>query len=56
MTRIDLEEHRLIAVSTVTVAVGQPYVAFVPAHKAERPLVRMLLEVLKSHAPSQPPP
>ena len=48
MTRIDLEEHRLIAVSTVTVPVGQPYVAFVPALKAERPLVRMLLQLLRS--------
>ena len=48
MTRIDLEDHRLIAVSTVAVPVGQPYVAFVPALKAERPLVRLLLQLLRS--------
>ena len=46
MTRVDLEAHRLVAASTVTVPVGQPYAAFVPPMRAERPLVRMLLDHL----------
>ena len=46
MTRVDLEAHRLIATSTVTVPVGQSYAAFVPPMRAERPLVRMLLSHL----------
>ena len=46
MTRLDLEELRLIAVSTVTVPIGQPYAAFVPPMRAERPLVLMLLGFL----------
>ena len=47
LARVDLEADRLIALSPVSLSVGQPYVAFSPPPRADRPLVRALLDLLR---------
>jgi LysR family glycine cleavage system transcriptional activator len=51
MARADLEAGRLIALSSVSVRLGQPYCAFMPSAKAERADVAGLVELLGRTAP-----
>lgn len=52
MARADLESGRLIALSSVSVRLGHPYCAFMPAAKAERADVAGLVALLNKKAPS----
>ena len=48
MARRDLEAGKLIALSAASIQLGQPYCAFVPNAKSQRPDIRRLIEVLTS--------
>ncbi|PDQ22840.1 LysR family transcriptional regulator [Mesorhizobium sanjuanii] len=52
MARADLEAGRLIALSSVSVRLGQPYCAFMVPAKAERADVAGLVDLLSKTAPS----
>ena len=52
MANADLEAGRLIALSSVSVRLGQPYCAFMLPAKAERADIAGLVELLNKTAPS----
>ncbi|MDX8516801.1 LysR substrate-binding domain-containing protein [Mesorhizobium sp. VK23D] len=54
MAADDLEAGRLIALSPVSVRLGQPYCAFMPAAKADRADVAGLIDLLTKTAPDAP--
>lgn len=54
LARADLEAGRLIALSSTSVRLGQPYCAFVPPAKIQRSDVSCLIELLKADAPAAP--
>jgi len=47
MAQSDLDAGRLIALSEVSTALGHPYCAFIPASKAERADIKLLVELLQ---------
>jgi LysR family glycine cleavage system transcriptional activator len=52
MAQADLDAGRLLALSPISVRLGQPYCAFMPPAKAERSEVAALVELLMQTAPA----
>ena len=54
LARADIEAGRLIALSSASIRLGQPYCAFVPPAKRQRSDVVGLIELLKADTPDTP--